>query len=338
MGAAAAGLLGATYSGAAAFMTNAEAESGTVAGNATTVDDLAASGSRSVKFGSSSDPLTGLPTRQAGWWWSDQSGVPLGSLGCSSDSGTPSAIEERKQWDYWDFCGSTVVSAAAEGLPTTPWGGDTLVRWHKPLGDNVNVYQKSTLTITKDNWPLMAPGKAANTGSPADVSGRYIMYKYIPSAKFHLNPGHGWVILTSFKENYTDAGGTWHQDPMWGVGCNNFSGPINCALSPHQTPTFALAGYMDRWVKWEMRVYQGTKDTSGHGGRIELYLDDKLMDTGYESQMHVGSAAFVPLDKTHAYVFYSSQYSSNQMTNGVPDSQNTELTSYVGLSTVLPLP
>ena len=95
---------------------------------------------------------------------------------------------------------------------------------------------------------------------------------------------------------------------------------------------------MDKWVKWEYRLYQGARDTTGRGGRIELYANDVLLDTGYNATRKVGSAAFGPLSNTLAWVWIAGQYTSNQTTNGVPDSQNTEVTSYEGLSTILPLP
>lgn len=246
----------------------------------------------------------------------------------------------NKQWDYWDQCGAELVSVGQEGLPPTPWQGDRVVKWHKPAGDS-GVYQKLNRTMTSDNWPGgTGGGSNLKTRSPEDVSARYIVYQYIPSAQFHLNPGHGWVILNGFKENYLNPGGIWRQDPIWVVGCNNF-GPspgISCMLSPHTSPTFSFSDVADRWTKWEYRLYQGERDTTGHGGRIELYVDDKLMDVGYNSEMHVGSAAFSPWSSTLGWVWIAGQYTSNQTTNGVPDYQNTDVTSYVGLSTVLPLP
>jgi hypothetical protein len=208
-------------------------------------------------------------------------------------------------------------------------------RWRKPAGDS-NVYQKLNRTMTKDNWPGGSGGPVPNTGSPADVSGIYKVSQYIPSSRFRLNPGHGWVILSAFKENYTDTAGTWRQDPTWWLGCNNFSGPILCGLN--QSATYPLKDYMDRWVTWEWRVYQGAKDTTGRGGRIELWADGKLLTTGYESQRHVGSAAFSPLSRTHAWIWIAGQYSSNQTTGGVPDYQNTDITSYVGRSSITPSP
>jgi hypothetical protein len=278
----------------------------------------------------------GVPARAAGHWYADQAGVPTGSLGCDSNSGTPAAKALATQWDYWDRCGGSAVSAAAEGLPATPWKGDRVVKWHKPAGDS-NVYQKLNRTLNKDNFPR-GTGKNTDAGSPADASGRYIAYQYIPSKRFTLNPGHGWVILSEFKENYRDSAGNWQQDSTWGVACNNFSGTTRCAFSPHKSKTFALSDFTDRWVKWEYRVYQGAKDKTGHGGRIELYADDKLVDTGYESEKHVGSAAFGPLGRTLGWVWIVGQYTSNQDTNGVPDYRKTDVTSYVGLSAILPLP
>jgi hypothetical protein len=273
-----------------------------------------------------------------GYWYADLAGVPLGSAGCGFESGTPTAEALNDQWNYWDNCGASVVSVADEGLPANPWNGDRVVKWHKSAGDNVNVYQKLNRAFGKGNWPN-ASGVTATTGSPADVSGRYIVYDYIPSARFKLNPSHGWVLLNVFKEDYYDSSGAWRQDPTWGVGCFDFNNRgVRCSLSPHQSPTFPFSDIVDRWVKWELRVYQGARDTTGHGGRIELYMDDKLVDTGYNSEKHVGSGAFAPLDRTRDWVWIAGQYTSNQTTNGVPDSQNTDVTSYVGLSAVLPLP
>jgi hypothetical protein len=282
-------------------------------------------------------PSSGPPAATGGWS-SDQLKVPNGDAGCSSNSGTPTAVALTKEWDYWDACGGTEVSAAAEGLPTGPWGGDHVFRWRKPAG-NSQVYQKLNRTFTKDNWPTGSPGpKVPGTGSPADVSGIYSVWQYIPSARFRLNPGHGWVLPVQFKENYTDASGAFRQDPLWRIGCNNFSGPTMCSMSPHNSPKFPLSSYQDRWVKWEFRVYQGAKDTTGRGGRIELYADGKLLDTGYESEFHVGSGALAPLSRTHGWVWVVGQYTSNQTTGGVPDYQRTDVTSYVGLSTVTLLP
>jgi hypothetical protein len=280
---------------------------------------------------------SGSAMAATGWWESNQSAVPIGDPGCSSSNGTATAVALRKEWDYWDSCGGAEVSAAAEGLPAGPWGGDHVFRWRKPAGDS-NVYQKLNRTFTKDNWTSGSPGPTPNTGSPANVSGVYTVWQYLPSARFRLNPRHGWVYLSEFKENYNDSGGAWLQGPTWGLGCNNFSGATMCTLTPNSSAKFGLSSYMDRWVKWEYRVYQGAKDTTGHGGRIELWADDKLLDTGYESRQHVGSAAFSPLSRTRSWVWIVGQYTSNQTTNGVPDYQGTDATSYLGRSSVAPIP
>jgi hypothetical protein len=283
-----------------------------------------------------------VPTRAVGYWRADVANVPLGPAGCAFTSGTPTARRLSKQWDYWDNCGASVVSVAGEGLPPTPWQGDRVVKWQKSMGDN-NVFQKLNRNLSRDNWPK-GTGHPTNKPSPPDVSGRYIVYQYLPLAQLQLNPKHGWVVLNEFKENYDDdAAGGWHQDPTWGVICYNYSagGNTKCALSahgiPHQSRALMIGDVSDRWVKWEYRVYQGDKDTTGHGGRVELWVDDTLVDTGYNDEMHVGSGAFSPLNRTSGWIWIAGQYSSNQTTDGVPDYQNTALTSYVGLSTILPL-
>jgi hypothetical protein len=258
----------------------------------------------------------------------------LGPAGCNATSDSATTTGLKSAWDYWDSCGADVVSASAEGLPLPPWHGDRVVRWRKPAG-SPNVYQKLNRTLTPANWPTSSD--LSDRRSPADVSGSYVVYQYVPSGRFRLNPRHGWVILSLFKENYRDARGASRQDPSWGLGCNNFSGTVRCSLTPHTSPTFALSDYTDRWVRWEYRLYQGGKDKTGHHGRIELYADDTLLDTGYESQFHVGSAAYAPLDRTTGWVWAAGQYTSNQTTGGVPDYRDTDVTSYVGLSTLLPL-
>lgn len=274
----------------------------------------------------------------SGYWRSDLAGVPIGSAGCGYASGTPTAAALKEQWNYWDNCGASVVSVSAEGLPPTPWNGDRVVKWYKAAGDR-NVQQKLNRAFSRDNFPS-AVGVTQPIGSPADASGRYIVYQYIPSSRFRLNPAHGWVLLSEFKEDYLDANGNWRQDPTWGLGCHNFagSGRVLCSLNEHQTPTLPFSDVVDRWVKWEFRLFQGARDTSGRGGRIELYMDDRLIDTGYQSEKPVGTAAFSPLNRTRDWVWIAGQYTSNQVTNGVPDYQNTDVTSYVGLSAVLPLP
>jgi len=290
-------------------------------------------------------PTSGVPTRQTGWWWADLAGIPSGVMGGSTHSGTTTANALNKQWNYWDVDGGSVSSALTEGLSATPWGGSQVVKWHKLSGDNVNIFQKLNRTFTKDDWPAGAPGppSTGGTGSPPDVSGRYISYQYFPSAKFHLNADHSWIIPNEFKENYYDSSGTWHQDATWFL-LAGYSGtfPLRLVMygGSHVGPTIPLSSIEDRWVKFEYRLYQGAKDSTGHGGRIEVYVDDKLFDTGYESEGHVGSKNSNAPDLAHtqSFIWIAGQYTSNQSTNGIPDSQNTDVTSYVGLSTVLPLP
>jgi hypothetical protein len=271
-------------------------------------------------------------------WTASLTSVTTGSMGCRSSDGTAAGVSLRQQWDYWDSCGGTVVDPASDRIPNPPSGGARAVRWQKPTSSD-QVYQKLNRTFTKTNWPS---GGTSQTGSPADVSARYVTYRYFPSSQLVLNPSHGWMVMMSFKENYVDSGGRFHQDGTgWKVGCNNFTpgyrGIVRCSMTPKKS--FAMASYTDRWVKWEYRLYQGSKDTTGHHGRIELWADDKLIDTGYEGENgdHIGSAAFVPLSQTRAWVWTVGQYTSNQTTNGVPDWKGTHMTSYVGPTSVTPV-
>ncbi|WP_091411080.1 hypothetical protein [Friedmanniella luteola] len=271
----------------------------------------------------------------AKWWSADLTGIPVGPMNCDKYASTATVLALRKQWNHWDNCGGTVVSPAAEGLPAPPGSRGPVVRWRKPAGDP-NVYQKLNRTFTRANWPVGGTDDTTS-GSPPDVSARYQAYLYIPSDDFVLNPEHGWAQLLQFKEDYTDASGRWHQDPLWAMGVHNFSGTLQGGLWPHDKRTFDLASYMDRWVQWEFRLYQGDRDDTGRGGRIELWADGELLDTGYESEGHVGSAARSPLSRARAWVWIAGPYTSNQTTNGVPDYRRTHVTTYVGPSRILPL-
>jgi hypothetical protein len=288
----------------------------------------------------------------SGWWSADLSNVPVGSMGASRDSGTATALELRKQWDYWDQTGGTVIAPSTDGLTNPPLGKNLIVKWQKPAGTTVGVadqvYQKLNRTFTSANWPLGSAAPVAVSGSPANMSGRYVTYRWIPSGDWVLNPAHGWFSIMSFKENYRDSGGGFHQDGTgWKVGGDNFSGaagPLRFRMT--SKVSFLLSDYMDRWVKFEYRLYQGSDDKTGHGGRIELWADNVLLDTGYEGDPvdgtpsptgHIGSANFVPLAQTEGMIWVVGQYTSNQTTNGTPDYVNTHTTSYVGPSYIAPL-
>jgi hypothetical protein len=311
----------------------------------------------------SGSPLAPAP----GYWFSTIDGgntgtaavpaVPLGPAvqpggychsGDNGPTGNATTDAVQQQWNYWDQCGLSAVSAAAEGIAPPP-NGDTVLRWDKPKG--------FSQVLQKLNREFIAPGSRsapfpagppnepiAYTTSPADVSGRYIVNQYIDSAHTDLTTGHAWVFLQEFKENYTDATGAGRQDPYWGFGCDDLADykTATCSMTggKHNVegPRINMTTISDRWVTFEYRLYQGARDDSGRGGRIELWIDGKLFDTGYEDQMHVGSAGYSPLDKTYSWIWIAGQYTSNQTTDGVPDYQNIAFRSYVDGSQVLPLP
>jgi hypothetical protein len=306
------------------------------------------------KYFSSSSPS--VPTNSsapvAGWWSSDLTGVPVGSAGSGRDSGTATALELRKQWDYWDQTGASVINPTTDGLTNPPLGKNLIIKWQKPAGTTIGiadqVYQKMNRTFNAANWPNGSPAPVAVNQSPADPSGCYVTYRYIPSGDWVLNPAHGWFSLMSFKENYLDAQGNFHQDGTgWKVGGDNFSGSGGLRFRMTNKVSFLLSDYMDRWIKLEYRLYVGAKDTTGHGGRIELWIDNVLLDTGYEGDAvegtpsptgHIGSANYAPLAQTQGLIWVVGQYTSNQTTNGTPDYVNTHVTSYIGPTWVQPLP
>jgi hypothetical protein len=302
---------------------------------------------------------SGVPIKQAGWWWADIESVPVGTATCNSTVGNALKL----QWDYFGQCGQEdsygsplVVSAAAQGIKPPP-SGDTVVLWDKPLGDS-KVWKKLNKTFTASNWTdghLLSSTESRVT--PRDISGRYISYMYIPLNGYSMT-SHGWMLPFQFKENIKTQAG-YKQDPTWGVGSNSWGtygqytfylgGPNNGTGTGHNNqPKYDLRNYMDRWVKWEFRVYQGAKDTTGRGGRIEWWMDDKLMDTGYESEGHIGPLGFnstyqgSPVTGQDGWVFAVGNYTSGQSLSGScgcePDWNYTRTKVYVDLTTLLPLP
>jgi hypothetical protein len=327
---------------------------------------LAVTKNVSVRVGPRAHPV-GVPplTGQAGWWISTIDGgndgtgalgpVPYGSAvqtggychsGDSGPTGTTVVDALQQHWNYWDMCGLSVVSAAQEGLPEPP-NSDTVLRWDKPYGFP-DVYQKLNREFIQPGgatagYPAGPTNPITYTTSPADVSGRYIYNAYIDSANTDLATGHAWVVTSEFKENFTDAQNVGQQFSYWGFGFDNLSGPTvtgSMLGGGHNVsgPRVSMASLSDRWVRFEYRLYQGASDTTGHGGRIELWINGVLFDTGYESELHVGSAGYSPLAQTHSWIWIAGQYTSNQTTNGVPDYMNIKFRSYVDSSQVLPLP
>lgn len=287
--------------------------------------------------------------------------VPLGAMQngstppwCHSSSGTPVADTLGEQW-YWDYCGGTVVSAAAEGLPAAP-NGDKVVRWDKPKGDP-NVWQKLNRQFDAAHWPGAAAPATNVYGSgaaPADVSGRYIWTQYIDSAHTDLATGHAWLILSAFKMNYKDTNGNYQQDPSWWFGCDDIDGPytVSCGLAS-QGGVHTGAGHridyqtlVNGWHTYEMRVFQGD--------RIEMYVDGTLIDTGHNSEFPITATAYANAANTYQWLFDIGQYTSNQYHDATgavynestcggaagceADYQNISMRSYVDASQLLPLP
>jgi hypothetical protein len=294
---------------------------------------LAASGRRK-SAGAGSDG--GIPVTP-GWWRADPDTAPVGSMGNDSNDGSATSQAVKAMWGFWDMPGASVVNIAGEGLPAAPWGGTRAIKWFKPFAQ-AEVYQKLSRTFNATNWPL--GNNTATTTSPGDVSGRYITWRYIRSADVTINPSHGWLVLQTFKENYNDPG-FMQNGTGWKVSANvddglrvSMTSKVSSALVPNFT---------DKWIKLEYRVFQGARDLTGHGGRIEFWVNDVLFDTGYEGDAvegtpnptgHVGSAAFVPLSSTLGWIYPIGQYTSDQGT----DWQGTQMTSYIGLTGLLPLP
>jgi hypothetical protein len=284
-------------------------------------------------------PTTGVPAPVAGWWRSDFSGIPLGT----AQAGSATSTALNKQWTFFGQPGQEylygrpqVVSPSAEGIPAAPTGDRIMKLAHQP-GDTATMH-KLYKTFTGRSWPSGAEPYARSGGSPANVSGRYITFIYIPSTlRLSTVDPKGWVNVAQFKEGYTDSSGTSTSNPMWWFGLENFAnrGPklqmANFRNGNRNRPEIDATPYLDTWLKIEFRLYQGN--------RLELYLDDRLVDTGHQSEFdvgrhyHAGQSADggATVTREEGWVFGVGNYSN-------PACVGDRSTVYVGLSTVLPLP
>jgi hypothetical protein len=289
---------------------------------------------------------------EPGWWASTVEGVPLGQARWNGSANATSAALNL-QWSWFgqpgqevEFYGwPDVVSASAESLPVPP-SGNTVIKLDHAIGDS-RVHHKLYKLLTINNWPGGAEPAGFESNPPTNVSARYITYMYMPSSgpNIYSLQGHNFGILTAFKQSIETSGG-FFQDPTWWVSVDNFDGPypltlrLACAGLTHSGPGYNFANYMDRWVKYEYRVYQGD--------RVEWYMDGVLKDTGLHSTKWVGPPSH--FSSTYAghtitlpreWIYESGNYTSNQAFSGPgqnePDYNYADTTVYVDLAYIRPL-
>ena len=277
-----------------------------------------------------------VPPVVAGWWRTDLTGVPLGT----AEGDNPTATALAEQWSHHgqdqedDYGNPAVVSAHAEGLPEPPAGGDRVIRLDHPPGDPAT-HRKLYKSFSARSWPEGGEPFRQRDGSPADVSGRYIVYEYVSSERLRQS-GRGWINLAQLKEGYATAGGTQTSDPSWWLVLYQRDGRLFLDLAHWNEGRIAgrradMAPYLDRWVKIELRVRQHD--------RIEVYLDDELFDTGRHEQYPVGRMHYrgrpgpdgAAVNQESGWIFGAGNYSN-------PAEPDLSSLVHVGLATVLPLP
>jgi hypothetical protein len=278
-----------------------------------------------------------LPAAVAGWWSTDLGAVPLGTAAGK----TPTATALARQWSHYgqgeedEYGNPVVVSARGAGLPEPPIGGDHTIRLSHPRG-NPATEHKLYKSFSARSWPAGTEPFSPNAGSPANVSGRYIVYEYVSAAQLRLGI-RGWVNLAQLKEGYATDDGDHTSDPSWWLVAYDRNGRLFLDLAHWAEgsiagPRLDLGPLLDRWLKIEMRVYQGD--------RVEVYLNDKLFDVGRQAQypvgrmLHVGGRVPVTgATVTHeeGWIFGAGNYSN-------PSDPGSGSLVHVGLATVLPLP
>jgi hypothetical protein len=228
-----------------------------------------------------------------------------------------------------------VASARRAGLPVPPGGDDHLIRLDHERGDPAS-QRKLYKSFSASSWPAGTEPFNQRDGSPADVSGRYIVYEYIDAARLHLTE-RGWINLAQFKEGYATGDGGQTSDPSWWLVVYDRDGQLFLDLAHFDEGRIAgrrldFRPYLDRWLKIELRVYQHD--------RLEVYLDGQLFDVGHQTQYPVGrmhypgrpiAAGGPAVTREEGWIFGAGNYSN-------PADPGSGSLVDVGPAAVLPLP
>jgi hypothetical protein len=275
-----------------------------------------------------------------GWWSYTDAGV------------TGASTNPSGQWSYWGQDGqegyygyypptngytNQITTPAAFGVATAPEGAARIYRLNKPAGDTA-IHHKLYKGWSATTWPGGSEaGGYSHNSTPADVSGRYIVWSYLQSSGLNMLAG-SFMNMAQFKENYTDENGGFQSDPSWWTGIV-MSGGIpylqmaHWNITPGNYDLIDYRPYLDKWTKFEMRVYQGD--------RIEMWVDDVLLDTGLNSEWRVGRKFYVgqagngghTVTAARGWTFGSGNYLGPESSAGY----NSSGVQYVGPARVIPL-
>lgn len=177
-----------------------------------------------------------------------------------------------------------IASAASEGVPKPPSGQRNLGHFEVTAADAQTAQPRFHAKLFK---AFFAPGYGEasrdehQTRPPADVSGTYSAWYYLPSG-FTI-PGSGWRNIFQFKERYWDGTHSGYQsDPLYWLALYNGDGDG----TPYATVNYWNGGNArgvgrhvvfprDRWVQVKAVIRQGRS--------IEFSVDGQLMATGQNS-------------------------------------------------------
>lgn len=197
------------------------------------------------------------------------------------------------EWTWWGQ-GQTslwghiaVVDPASEGVPR--FGGARVGRF-ETTADDIAAGRTSAKVYESFR---------SNGRSPAHVGGTYRAWYYLPpSYRVPLNTD---VNVFQFKEDYADAGGTWHSDALWWLNLSTASWAkgmggaawIGTPPARGDAPVFLLQHAENRWTRQVRfmpaplgRWFEIRADLR-QGDRIDFFIDGRLYDTARASEYPV---------------------------------------------------
>lgn len=196
-----------------------------------------------------------------------------------------------RSWDWWGQGDPTwahigVQTPAQAGIPGL-WGSSRVARFETTPDDILHGRDNAKLYkgFATGNWP--------NTHPPADVSGTYSAWYYLPTN--YRVPALTWVNLFQFKEKYHVPGGD-TSDPLWWIQLGDAQWAQDSG-GPRASRPDAPVAFLNYWNNhWTRQVHWKTiplgrwfeiKAVVYQDQRIDFYIDGDHFDTAQNSEYHV---------------------------------------------------
>ncbi len=221
----------------------------------------------------------------------------VGANSWSSDFSTG----DFSQWTWWgqgqaNIWGDiSVVNPGSVGVPaldpSDPHIAQMTVTASGPADGQVNAKLYKMFGST-DNSGVEHP--------PSDVSGTYSAWYYIPSS-YQMSSSDTWANIFQFKEQYAQADGSSHSDPLWWIQLSSGAWAASMGgarwIGAKPTSSEQPVAVLNRWNNdWKRQVVLDTVPLNRwfeivavvhQNDRIDFSIDGQPFDTAQASEYPV---------------------------------------------------